>query len=254
MTDSWDHPYAKIRGHRGSPADARGNTIPSFEAALRQGADVVEFDVRRAADELVVTHDPAVAGTPVTEYTVEKLRAKEGYEQTPTLEETFKYFSQNDVDVELRVELKDDVAEEVLYYADEYGLLEEETIVLHSFNPSYFDAVAADDAVRKSLVTAEIQEEEQREVLLETAGQYNCDIVSIPFEQADEEYIRRIEQEGFRSDVWGHLEEKEDFKAAFALQPHYVSANDVRAAYEAREELLAESDQTMYAVTKPSRS
>jgi glycerophosphoryl diester phosphodiesterase len=48
--------------HRGDPIAARENTLPAFAAAMRQGADMVELDLRRTADgEIVVLHDPTLS-------------------------------------------------------------------------------------------------------------------------------------------------------------------------------------------------
>jgi glycerophosphoryl diester phosphodiesterase len=44
--------------HRGDPVAERENTLPSFTAAVREGADMVELDLRRTRDgEIVVLHD-----------------------------------------------------------------------------------------------------------------------------------------------------------------------------------------------------
>jgi len=48
-----------VIAHRGACWDAPENTIEAFELAIDQGADYVEFDVRRRGRELVVCHDPA---------------------------------------------------------------------------------------------------------------------------------------------------------------------------------------------------
>jgi glycerophosphoryl diester phosphodiesterase len=56
-------------GHKGSGHVAPGNTIEGFEAALRCGVDMIEFDVLPlAGGELVLAHDPedAAARTPLT--------------------------------------------------------------------------------------------------------------------------------------------------------------------------------------------
>src|SRR5262245_30297425 len=51
-----------IIGHRGASAVERENTIPAFTRAARMGADGIELDVRRTADDrLVVHHDPRLA-------------------------------------------------------------------------------------------------------------------------------------------------------------------------------------------------
>jgi glycerophosphoryl diester phosphodiesterase len=44
--------------HRGDPVGHRENTLPAFAAALAQGADMVELDVRRTRDGVIVAlHD-----------------------------------------------------------------------------------------------------------------------------------------------------------------------------------------------------
>jgi glycerophosphoryl diester phosphodiesterase len=50
-------------GHKGADLVAPGNTVASFEAALRMGVDMIEFDVLRTRDgRLVLAHDYADAG------------------------------------------------------------------------------------------------------------------------------------------------------------------------------------------------
>ncbi len=54
-----------VIGHRGAPTEAPENTLEAFEAAIDAGADMIEFDVRRARDgALVVSHDPPRGGEP----------------------------------------------------------------------------------------------------------------------------------------------------------------------------------------------
>jgi glycerophosphoryl diester phosphodiesterase len=53
-----------IIGHRGAAAVAPENTLVSFERALADGADGIEFDVRLASDGVpVVIHDPTLRRT-----------------------------------------------------------------------------------------------------------------------------------------------------------------------------------------------
>ena len=50
-----------VLGHRGAPRVAQENTLPAFRAALDQGADGVELDVRRTADgSLAICHNSVV--------------------------------------------------------------------------------------------------------------------------------------------------------------------------------------------------
>jgi glycerophosphoryl diester phosphodiesterase len=55
-----------VLAHRGASRAATENTPEAFRLALALGADGVELDARRAArGDLVVHHDPELAGTPV---------------------------------------------------------------------------------------------------------------------------------------------------------------------------------------------
>ena len=50
--------------HRGASADRPENTVPAFELAIAQRADVVECDVRRTSDGvLLLMHDATVDRT-----------------------------------------------------------------------------------------------------------------------------------------------------------------------------------------------
>jgi glycerophosphoryl diester phosphodiesterase len=57
-------------GHKGADLIAPGNTLPSFDAALAAGVDMIEFDVlpERETDRLVLAHDykAAAKGTPIS--------------------------------------------------------------------------------------------------------------------------------------------------------------------------------------------
>jgi len=52
-----------VIGHRGAPWQARENSLAAFRAARADGADGVEFDVRRTADAALVIHHDAVLRT-----------------------------------------------------------------------------------------------------------------------------------------------------------------------------------------------
>lgn len=54
-------PRILVHGHRGARAVLPENTLPAFEYAIREGADVLELDVWATADDvLVVHHDPLI--------------------------------------------------------------------------------------------------------------------------------------------------------------------------------------------------
>ena len=79
-----------IGGHRGSPKKAKENTLESFSAAISDGADFIEFDVRYSKDKkLIIHHDPALEGHNLREMNyseIVKLSEIKGY-KVPVLEE-----------------------------------------------------------------------------------------------------------------------------------------------------------------------
>jgi glycerophosphoryl diester phosphodiesterase len=49
----------QIVAHRGASREAPENTLAAFAKAIEIGADMIEFDLRRAPDgRLVISHDP----------------------------------------------------------------------------------------------------------------------------------------------------------------------------------------------------
>jgi glycerophosphoryl diester phosphodiesterase len=104
-----------IVAHRGASATEAENTLPSFEAAIAIGADVVEFDVRITSDgAAVVMHDPDVSRTTnghglVRDLTLAQVKGlriptRDGdVTDVPTLEETLRCCSGRvAVDVEIK--------------------------------------------------------------------------------------------------------------------------------------------------------
>lgn len=54
----------RIEAHRGVGTDAPENTLPAFEAAVRQGYDMIELDLKFTSDDrCVVLHDGSVGRT-----------------------------------------------------------------------------------------------------------------------------------------------------------------------------------------------
>jgi glycerophosphoryl diester phosphodiesterase len=66
-----------VVAHAGGASTAPPNTLEAFEHAIRLGADMIEFDVRRTADdELVLYHDEVIGGRRLATLTyAEALRA-----------------------------------------------------------------------------------------------------------------------------------------------------------------------------------
>ncbi len=79
----------RIVAHRGASSEAPENTLAAFASAIEVGADMIEFDVRRASNgSLVISHDPI----------------REPARDLPTLEETLRLTQGR---IQLDVELKE---------------------------------------------------------------------------------------------------------------------------------------------------
>jgi glycerophosphoryl diester phosphodiesterase len=103
--------HTLLIAHRGASAEAPENTLPAFELALEQGAQMIEFDVRPTADgQIVVFHDDTTVrwdgrDRAVAALTLDELRRLDiGGAQTPTLDEVCAWAGRTGIG--LNVELK----------------------------------------------------------------------------------------------------------------------------------------------------
>jgi glycerophosphoryl diester phosphodiesterase len=88
-----------VIAHRGASGQRPENTVPAYELAFEQGADMIEIDLHRTRDgEIVVTHDESLIGlggrgeiADATSAEVRALDAGEG-ERVPLLEEVLDRF------------------------------------------------------------------------------------------------------------------------------------------------------------------
>ena len=148
-----------IIGHRGAAAVAPENTLISFERALTDGADGIEFDVRLARDEVpVVIHDSTLRRTALRKGRIAQLSSSEliktdagswfnqrrprlarslyALARIPTLASVFKAFQEKTalLYVEMKCGAKDRVAlaREVVKLIDSYSL--KHRVVVESFD------------------------------------------------------------------------------------------------------------------------
>ena len=140
-----------VFGHRGARAYAPMNTLPSFELALKQGAQGIELDVHRSKDGYpVICHDFTVDSTTngtgrVTDMTLAQLKAldagvrfdpKLAGTPIPTLDEVFEDVGKRlFVNVEIKSESAetDGVEQETADCIKRHKM--EERVIVSSFNP-----------------------------------------------------------------------------------------------------------------------
>jgi glycerophosphoryl diester phosphodiesterase len=143
-----------VIAHRGASASAPENTLAAFSLAAEQGADAVEFDVRRTKDDrLVVIHDATVDRTSggrgsVAEMTADAVRGVDAGawfspsfagERIPLLAEVLEAArGRLLVDIELK---EPDLDELVIAAVREAGM--DDAALLTSFHPLALRAPAA---------------------------------------------------------------------------------------------------------------
>jgi len=129
--------------HRGASADRPENTLPAFELAVEQDADVIEADVRRTADgALLVLHDATVDRTTsgtgplsaLSEVEARALDAGEGA-RIPSVAEVLDIARGR---VRVNLDLKEpEVVEPAVRLVHETGMLDSVTFI--SFLPEAWD-------------------------------------------------------------------------------------------------------------------
>lgn len=140
--------------HRGASAERPENTLPAFELAIAQGADVVECDVRRTADGvLLLLHDATVDRTtngsgPLRDLTAAQARALDagGGERMPELADVLALARGR---VRVNVDLKEaDIVDQALELVRVSGV--EDGVTFISFLPEVWerlDELAPDSPV-----------------------------------------------------------------------------------------------------------
>ncbi len=155
--DLQDRPRPYVMAHRGASGYAPENTLAAFRLALRQGADLLETDLRFTKDEaLVCIHDATVdrttdghgAVSDMTLAEVKKLRIRSQFDDTyphervPTLNELLELTPK---DVGLGLELKDPLFEQPAYAHKLVDALPLETlagrVAVLSFEQARLDSV-----------------------------------------------------------------------------------------------------------------
>jgi glycerophosphoryl diester phosphodiesterase len=132
-----------IIAHRGNPGIGKENTIESFEKAINLGVDMIEFDVRRTRDHVLIAfHNEVMEGRRIEELTYEEISnvaIKKGF-SIPTLEEVLKCTTGK---IKLDAELKEEGYEEEVVQ----GLcrfFEKDQFVITSFHDSCIKRIKDD--------------------------------------------------------------------------------------------------------------
>lgn len=129
-----------IVAHRGASAYEKENTLRAFERAIEQGADAIEFDIRKTADQiLIVHHDEKIQGKIIRGLAyadVDRLAGRRDY-HVPTLEEVLALARGR---IRLHAELKEEGYEEQVVSLLR-RLLDDSDFVLTSFSEASVESV-----------------------------------------------------------------------------------------------------------------
>jgi len=129
-----------VIAHRGASAHEKENTLRSFERAIEMGADMIEFDVRKTTDHVLIAHhNEEIQGKGIGTLSyeaVERLAGRRGF-HVPTLEEVLILTRGK---IGLNAELKEEGYEkDVVLTMRAY--LDDSDFILTSFNEASLDSI-----------------------------------------------------------------------------------------------------------------
>lgn len=201
------HIKTAVIAHRGASALAEHeNTLEAFQIAINIGADMVEFDVRRTSDSvLIVYHDPVIDGKRIKDLTynrVNDIARQSGY-RVPTLTEVLDLCKGK---IHLDIELKESGYERAVIslVKERFGYNE---FSIKSFKDKVsYNVKAIDPRIKTGLLLG--REKAGFNVRLNEyfparrLKQCRADFVSPHYLLCTREYIRRMRREGFPVYVW----------------------------------------------------
>ena len=134
--------------HRGASGERPENTLPAYELAVAQGADMIEIDLHRTRDAaVVITHDENLAGLggrgEIAEASLAEVRALDagGGERVPLLGEVLDRFGPR---IAFNLELKRGTrAEYPQVEAEALAAVESRRILARTLFSSFYDPVLA---------------------------------------------------------------------------------------------------------------
>lgn len=193
MSKTW------IIGHRGAAGHPE-NTIVGFEAALGQGANGIELDVRQSGDGKLIVLHPSVVGEQSVKATAfdDFKTTPEGYE-IPLFEQVLKKFGKKTfLDIEFK---HDGFEEEAVRLIEKY--CKPNKVMVTGFDADSLNKVheLAPD-IQLGFIYNRTQDEESRH-------HAPIDVVIPQFRLASREFIAEVHDEGLQLWAWTVNEEAE---------------------------------------------
>jgi len=216
----------QVVAHRGSSACHPDNSWAAFEAAVDEGADVIECDVQSTRDRiLIVRHDLAIGHRRVADMTLAEIETRAP--GTVVLAELLTFAVRSAID--LLVEIKDpDAADAAARMIAASG--RPERIVVGSFHgPALAMVKATLPSVRTSFMMGSVVAAEQLVTLaaaLRVDGVHLCweTRAARPHRLLDHATMQRLRRAGLAITLW-HEEREDELRAMVALEPDAICTN-----------------------------
>ena len=216
----------QVVAHRGSSACHPDNSWAAFEAAVDEGADVIECDVQSTRDRiLIVRHDLAIGHRRVADMTLAEIETRAP--GTVVLAELLTFAVRSAID--LLVEIKDpDAADAAARMIAASG--RPERIVVGSFHgPALAMVKATLPSVRTSFMMGSVVAAEQLVTLaaaLRVDGVHLCweTRAARPHRLLDHATMKRLRRAGLAITLW-HEEREDELGAMVALEPDAICTN-----------------------------
>lgn len=221
-----------ILGHRGAPLLAPDNTLAGFAACAALGADGVEFDVRRTADDvLVVVHDAVLPDGRI----VRETPAGELPESIPLLADALEATSALFVNIEIKNHPADPdydaefgISVAVAALVSAFGVLDR--VIVSSFDVNTIARLRqAEPAIALGMLTAGQADPRQ---LIARAESHRFEAIHPHEMLVDQAFVDRARAAGLAVFVWT-VDDAERVRELAALGVDAIITNDPAAALTA---------------------
>jgi len=220
----------RVIAHRGSSAEHPENSWSAFEAAIREGADVIECDAQMTRDGvLIVRHDLTINDRLIADVTVAELEAEQP--AVVRLDELIEWAPGFGID--LLVELKDPDAAAAVGRAVAASPWRRHIVVGAFHGPAIATVKAVHPGISTSLMMGSVVGPEDLIVL---ARAHRADEIHPcwesraprPHRLLDRTAVQRLREAGLKITLW-HEERESELIALVALRPDAICTNTPKA-------------------------
>lgn len=210
--------------------------MPAFEAAIAEGVDGVEFDVRLSSDGVpVIIHDDTLTRTHGVRKRVVELTAEEarGF-GVPTLCELFELMSRNGLVLYLEIKSREpELAQACCRMVRKFGL--EERVIVECFE---LDVLRNVDLVKAALFEPRIYKDKY---IVERALEAGATVLALHHRLAKPPLVEKAKLAGLRVIVWT-VDDPSWIARARAMGIEALITNDPARMIEAADQIRVQLD------------